>query len=260
MLLKRKAMTLTFGECAENHVGNQKIGKRSDEGFTLDDLQKAATEFHKKDCVTQFVDLRDALFDGTAGKKRACEAAVLIVKKGLQAFGVDEKKMTAEQDNLAADTKALMWGKVKNKVARHNLCFDTISQRADYEAGKGTIVDFRDTPMLHKVRENLETFVGKKGRGLKCEMNKYYDVEKTGIGFHGDAERKKVIAIRLGASAEVPLVFRWYLQHKPVGNPVRLTLDSGDMYIMSEKATGFDWRKPSQLTLRHAAGCDQYIM
>jgi hypothetical protein len=30
------------------------------------------------------------------------------------------------------------------------------------------------------------------------------------------------------------------------------------MYIMSEKATGYDWRKSSKLTLRHATGCDKF--
>lgn len=29
------------------------------------------------------------------------------------------------------------------------------------------------------------------------EGNYYYDINKTGIGFHGDSERKKVIAISL---------------------------------------------------------------
>jgi hypothetical protein len=31
------------------------------------------------------------------------------------------------------------------------------------------------------------------------------------------------------------------------------------MYVMSEKAVGFDWKKRIVPTLRHAAGCDKYI-
>lgn len=31
------------------------------------------------------------------------------------------------------------------------------------------------------------------------------------------------------------------------------------MYIMSEKATGYDWKKRSIYTLRHAAGCKKYL-
>ena len=33
-------------------------------------------------------------------------------------------------------------------------------------------------------------------------------------------------------------------------------LNSGDVYIMSDKAVGFDWKRSSLLTLRHAAGKD----
>jgi hypothetical protein len=38
---------------------------------------------------------------------------------------------------------------------------------------------------------------------------------------------------------------------------VDITLNAGDVYLMSEKAVGTDWRhtKDGILTLRHAAGC-----
>ena len=36
-------------------------------------------------------------------------------------------------------------------------------------------------------------------------------------------------------------------------------LNTGDIYIMSEKAVGSDWRKSSMYTLRHAAGCNKYL-
>ena len=35
---------------------------------------------------------------------------------------------------------------------------------------------------------------------FKCELNKYYDPAPCGIGFHGDGERRRVIAVRLGVS------------------------------------------------------------
>jgi hypothetical protein len=31
------------------------------------------------------------------------------------------------------------------------------------------------------------------------------------------------------------------------------------MYVMSEKATGNDWKKKNILTLRHAAGAEKYL-
>jgi len=38
-----------------------------------------------------------------------------------------------------------------------------------------------------------------------------------------------------------------------------LSLNHGDMYVMSEKATGWDWKYRSRATLRHAAGADKYL-
>lgn len=32
------------------------------------------------------------------------------------------------------------------------------------------------------------------------------------------------------------------------------------MYIMSEKAVGYDWKKRKIPTLRHAAGADKYLI
>ena len=40
--------------------------------------------------------------------------------------------------SLEWDKKVLMYGRVVNKKARHNLCFSNFSQEADYENKKGT--------------------------------------------------------------------------------------------------------------------------
>jgi hypothetical protein len=37
-----------------------------------------------------------------------------------------------------------------------------------------------------------------------------------------------------------------------------IELAHGDMYAMSEKAVGFDWKKKKIFTLRHATGCDRF--
>jgi hypothetical protein len=52
---------------------------------------------------------------------------------------------------------------------------------------------------------------------LAAEGNYYYDSSKCGIGFHGDSERKKVIALRLSVGKCSPLHFQWFLMGKPVG-------------------------------------------
>ena len=96
---------------------------------------------------------------------------------------------------------------------------------------------------------------GEKGKKLECEGNLYFDKSKCGIGYHGDAERIKVAAIRIGS---MPLVYSWFYKHKAVGDRFYIDLDDGDFYVMSEIATGNKWKSSSIPTLRHAAGCAFY--
>ena len=95
-----------------------------------------------------------------------------------------------------------------NKHARHNLCFAIEGQKAKFEEGLGTIVAYKDVPLLSKIRDLLPDFVGEKAIELACEGNYYFDISKCGIGFHGDAERRRVIGLRLGAS--IPLHYQWF--------------------------------------------------
>ena len=89
------------------------------------------------------------------------------------------------------------------------------------------------------------------------EGNRYYNLKKTGIGFHGDTERVVVICLSIGCW-NYPMRWHWFKDGMPVGKPIDITLNSGDVYIMSEKAVGADWKLKSQYTLRHAAGADKY--
>jgi hypothetical protein len=57
--------------------------------------------------------------------------------------------------------------------------------------------------------------------------NLYYDISCCGIGFHGDSERRKVVAVRLGAA--FPLQFQWFLRSAPLGQRVNVDLHHGDM-------------------------------
>ena len=66
-----------------------------------------------------------------------------------------------------------------------------------------------------------------------------------GIGRHGDSQRKIVVGVRL--DGKMPLKFTWFHRHRPMLSP-------GDIYVMSEKAVGYNWKRSSHYTLRHCAG------
>lgn len=88
------------------------------------------------------------------------------------------------------------------------------------------------------------TFVG--------EGNYYYDIEKCYIGAHGDGERRLTVGLRLGAT--FPLHYQWYLKGEKVGEKTTLSLDHGDIYVMSDVAVGWNWLKRNIPTLHHSAG------
>lgn len=259
------AVTLTFGDIAENHAGMQKIGSLAHEGFSKEDLESTKRLFEEKGCICELVYLNDGL-KGVVGADRADDAYVLIIRDATSHLLEREEEsghtaaedLLAEQIVLTWDTKAKMRGTVKNKNARYNLCYGEIAQEPNYNVGKGRIVAFDDVPLTQSLRKALPGYIGEKAEGLVCEGNLYYDSNNTGIGYHGDSERKKVVAVRLGTS--IPLHYMWFKDGIPQGKKIGLSLQDGDMYIMGWKAVGFDWKKRKTFTLRHAAGCAKYTI
>tara|TARA_Y100000389_G_scaffold6904_1_gene6614 strand:- start:1085 stop:1489 length:405 start_codon:yes stop_codon:yes gene_type:complete len=120
------------------------------------------------------------------------------------------------------------------------LNFDDVGKKSDFEKGQGTTVAFKDVPLVNSIRDKLPYFFGKNAKELKCEGNKYYDSSKTGIGYHGDTERRKVIGLRLGK--KMNMHWMWYYNNQPRGKNVNIQLQPGDLYCMSEKTVGTDWR------------------
>lgn len=82
-------------------------------------------------------------------------------------------------------------------------------QESDYENKKGRIIPYEEVSLLAKIRNNLGTYFGDKAEGLHAEGNYYYDMKNTYIGFHGDAERRKVVAMRLG-TISMPFHYQWF--------------------------------------------------
>ena len=256
----KQAVSLTCGDRAENGPGMEQLGEMASEGFTLEELKGAQKLFEDKGYKCEMIHLNEYLPDPLPEAKEMPEDAYfLIIRQGLDTLLDDNKTgddMYQEQMGLTPDKKAIFRGKVLNKNARHNLCFGEEPQVAEYEKGKGTIVAYKDVPLLKGVRNKLPIFFGPKAEGLWVEGNYYYDPCKTGVSWHGDKERRKVIAIRLGASN--PLCYHWFFQSKAIGRKVVVRLNHRDVYAMSAKAVGTDWGFRSKITLRHAAGCKFY--
>ena len=238
------ATTITFCECAEN-------------GYSLQDLIITRDYFINLGVDAIIYDLNYPIEN--LGYYPDDEAYILIIRQGVN-YLLNNKNaddLKNELINLKWDTKAYMYGQVRNKKARYNLCFSNYDQKPDYANAKGRVISFNNLPILDDLKKKLNKLKINKNTDLVAEGNFYHDVNTCGIGYHGDAERKKVIGVRVGCT--MPLVYQWYFNCKKIGEKIIFQLDHGDIYIMSEKATGNDFKKRKIYTLRHAAGSETYI-
>ena len=239
-----EVITITFGDCAENHTGMEQLGERRKNGFSYDDLLNFQSKFNEYETK---------IFDLTTLTDKKVDDAYLLVVKNFIDNELHQELKSHHWDKKYFDVRRQ---KVLNKHARANVCYGDNFQEADYENKKGTIISWDMVPNLKKIKDQLEEMVNFK---IQAEGNYYTDggAKKTGIGYHGDTERRIVIAIRTG-NITMPLHYQWYHMSRRVGENFQVDIEPGDLYIMSEKAVGTDWKKRSKYTLRHATGAKKY--
>lgn len=251
---------ITFGEVAIHHVGSKEIGTKLSDGFSTKELLEISQKLNKKNVENKLIKLSDYL---PKEFRKENDASVLLIKNGVKYLLKDDEaanNLYQEQLNIEYDKKYFDTRRQKtlNKRARYNIVFgdNDVNPSNDYK--KFSIKSFSSLKYLKKIRKKLHKKFGIKAKKLNAEGNKYFE-EKSGIGFHGDAERRIVICISLGKSST--LRYRWRLPGSSENqfNPIDLKVEHGDIYIMSKKATGYDWKKRSKVRIVHAAGNKKYI-
>ena len=266
----KSRISITLGESAENHVGMEMLGGRlADRGFNSSELSRIGEYFQGCEVIHSY--LNDPRHTGTLTNnvgvhQQLPHASVLIIRGGFN-FLMSELEFASKltfANMIKLDWDRQYWdnrrGKILNKHTRANLCFSDASQEPDYENRKGRVVAYDEVTLLKhwrlRVMDMLKETIGL-DEPLQTEGNLYDDVNVNGIGFHGDGERKRIICGSFGASSE--LHWQWYIASVPIGERIKFVLNDGDMYIMSEKASGWDWKRKSTPTLRHAAGGPKYL-
>jgi len=268
-------ITWTFCECGENHVGMQMIGNKAKpgEGFNLFDLQRASLWCREHNVEYELWDLRP---EDDEIRKYLPPSYLLIMRdcasKILEENGeYNPRALFEESKVLNWDKKILnQYKKVVNRHTHHNLVVadpPAAPQKPSYAEGKGRIIKYEDVPFLAAIRETLPYILGPKANKMVGEGNHYYSPGNTGIAWHGDTERRRVVGVRLGVT--MPLWFRWYRNFVkiqgineddpdsgPDGNIMKFQLNNNDIYVMSEWAVGTEWKKSTLYTLRHCAGAD----
>ncbi len=255
-MTQKACLTITLCECSENHIGMEKNGNIAKSGYNKTHLDKLMNYYKNK--KIERINLRDLLNDNNIefinNVSYLDNAELLIIRNAID----NHEDIYNELINLKWDYHYydIKRKKVLNKKARSNLCIDNFSQEADYENKKGTIISNNNIPIFNKERIKISEILNEDPNLVKCEGNRYDNILKQGIGWHGDAERLKVVGLRFGES--MSLCFKWFKNTNPVGKKFETILNSGDLYIMTEKTCGNDWKKRSILTLRHSAGCKKY--
>lgn len=264
-------ITFTFCESGENHVGNQIVGQSVENGFTIKDLYLFFESAIKKEKTVEFYHLNEGIYDTEENKEENENVRLSPLEKGCvvdDAYLLIVRDFVDNQEEVFEQLKKLKWDtkyydtrrkRVLNKHARSNNIIASFSQKAKYEEGKGTVIESSKVPGIHNIMNKLGEWGGDNFKSLIAEGNNYTNRNKNGIGYHGDAERKKVVGIRFGLDkVSNPIHFQWYHKHKRVGKNMKFDLFPGDLYIMSEKAVGSDFKKSSLFTLRHATGSAKY--
>lgn len=252
---------LTFGEVAILHIGSMEVSKAGAprRGFTVAELQVAAARAEAEGMRCELVMLSDVLPEAL---RSGNEAATLVLRAGASLAGGANAadRLLAEQAAVEYDRQ--FWdGRRKrtlHKRARHNVVFGDEGLEHSDDFRQFTVRAFSDLPRLAEFRAALPRWLGPLAAGLQAEGNHYFEAA-SGIGFHGDSERRIVICLSLGRSS--CLRYHWRLPGSSEHTlpAVDIELRHGDVYVMSEKATGYDWRSRSKVRVVHAAGSNKYI-
>ena len=231
----------------------QILGKSASKGMSVAQLKEWETKLTLLGMECKLIDLRQLL-----PSQNASEAAVLILRNGVNGLlNGGEDAVYKELRSMPKDKTFLKEGKVLNKHARHNNTMSDYHQEPDIANGKGTVVNLKDYPMTATLRNAIADVLS--FPSLVGELNHYFDADNCSINFHGDEERRIVVGARFGYGANGFLLkFQWYKDKMPIGKEGRIVLMAGDVYIMSEKAVGFDTYQNQWIpTLRHGAGKDK---
>jgi hypothetical protein len=214
----------------------EQVGTKASRGFGRAEMEQVRAAF--PDHVAEWVSLR-----GDEDVDRLPEAEVLIIRGAFPSDALRDQLLRPEAEGgVDWDTKA-----------RYNLLFCAQTEpkvAPNYEAKQGTKYSLAALPELAQIHARL--VAASPLSELIVEGNYYYDVERCFIGAHGDTERRVVIGLRLGD--DFPLHYQWFQHHAPIRPVQTLALHHGDLYVMSEKAVGCDWKLSTIPTLRHGAG------
>lgn len=252
-----ETVNLVISESGHNYGVHLK-NDTTDNGYTLDDLMGICRTYSQEPYNARFslYMLHEYATDVPSGCPDVDEAYVLVWRNYLNRQ--DATDLYKEQVALPWDTKYYDWkrNKVLHQHSRKNLRFGEDEQKPEYENGKETIIPFRSVPCLQTLRNRINKTFDRGIYDMNIQSHRFYDPEYTGIGWHGNEGMCKQIGLCLGINTTMK--FRWWYDWHSFGKTVEIPLQNGDLYIVSKKAVGSDWRKRKIATLRNSIGSEKF--
>ena len=280
------AAVLTYSCFAEGHVGmkiekNQIAKDGKNRPLNFDDFWYLRNMLLQDKVIPVGSDTNYKLFGNDLPGSNGGEptAYVLVLKDGMTSFGVDKDKLLYQIQNIPIADKQMLntrQKKVMNKHKRHNFNIGDKIISADIANGQSTLYNFNCSFLSEakKLRDAFTNLVEKYDHpsrklgtlnNLLAEANVYYKDEYKknnfcGIGYHGDTERPRSPVIGCNVGADRYLSFRAFHKNRYFNDhEVRIKLEHGDIYFMSEHAVGCNWKKSSQVVFRHRAGSLKFL-
>lgn len=265
----------TFSTAVEGNVGAQIIKNDTAKNGLTRALSKEDLHTIQSKLGGDIIQLNQVEYadDFTGAKEQ--DAWVLHVPQGIEKLaklsGVEiedniDELLFQEMNSVTHDSTYLNTrkNKVEQKRARHNFNVADHSQDPCIEKGINTLHNFKDMPHLNSVRNGISALAKELDiptiDQLYAEANVYMD-KTCGIRYHGDNERKDspVIGVNMGE----PRIIMWrsFYKHRFHGEEIRIDLQPGDVYIMSEHALGIGWQRNThkEVIFRHRAGSPFFI-
>ena len=100
-----------------------------------------------------------------------------------------------------------------------------------------------------KIKNKLQDALGEKASDLQAEGNHYHHTT-SGRAIMEIPKEKLIICLSLGKSSLIRFNWRMPYSSNHELNPIDIKLNHGDIYIMSEKATGYDWKQRSKVRVQ----------
>ena len=195
----------------------------------------------------------------------ASEACALLIKGGIQRLSKNPLaagRLFQEQLDLPYEGKFFDKGRTFTRRSYKTLKFGQTEVGPSGDFAQPTVVSFNSVPQLQQFLGHLDMFQDNlsSAQGIEYFVSRREQAADGGmmgcasrLGWHGDSQRR-ILSMCLGHPGI--LKFAWRLPGTSANLPkshTEIFLDHGDVYLLSEKATGSNWKKRSLLRVVHTS-------